>query len=216
MSQHGPRHPILSVAPRRGRPTRIAAGLREVADERAQRHAPHPRKRKAPIASHGFPGRLPPGSEAYLVDQRHVGLAMLEEALAQVPAIVQRDFSWLDPATFWRTMEFDRAAQPYDERGARTDYAAIPAGLTQLRDDPCRSLAAHGREAGGCAKDATPYAEFLWVALLWPEFLWEGFRRARITPKDAAQPGARALERALAPAHRRQAGDLPGWSGATE
>ena len=146
MSQHGPRHPILSVAPQRLRPTQITVGLREVADKRAQWHALGRRKREALIASHWFPGVLGPGAEVYIVDHHHFGLAMLEEGVAQVPVIVQRDFSWLDPATFWRTMEFNRWAHPYDERGARTDYAAIPTGLAQLRDDPYRSLAARVRD----------------------------------------------------------------------
>lgn len=203
MSQHGLRHPILSVAPRRLRPTQITVGLREVADKRTQWHALGRKKRAALIASHWFPGVLGPGREVYIVDHHHFGLAMLEEGVEQVPVIVQRDFSWLDPATFWRTMEFNRWAHPYDERGARTDYAAIPEGLQQLRDDPYRTLAARVREAGGCAKDATPYAEFLWA----------DFLRARIAPKDAAKSGARALERALALAHGAEAGYLPGWSG---
>ncbi|MBW8808245.1 MAG: chromosome partitioning protein ParB [Lysobacter sp.] len=206
MSQHGPRHPILSVAPERLHPTQLTVGRAEVAAKRAQWHALGGKKRKALIASHWFPGVLGPQGAVYIVDHHHFGLAMLLEGVERVPVIVQRDFSWLAPDTFWRTMEFNRWAHPYDDRGQRTDYAAIPSRLSELRDDPYRTLAARVREAGGCAKDATPYAEFLWA----------DFFRARLKPAAVAKGGDKLLQRALLLAHGHDAGYLPGWSGLIE
>ncbi|MGH8080934.1 MAG: ParB-like protein [Lysobacter sp.] len=206
MSKHGTRHPILQVAPDRLRPTQITVGLAEVAGKRAQWHALGKKKRKELIASHWFPGVLGPRGAVYIVDHHHFGLAMLEEGVEQVPVIVQRDFSWLEPDPFWRTMEFNRWAHPYDDRGRRTDYAAIPAALGDLRDDPYRTLAARVREAGGCAKDTTPYAEFLWA----------DFFRARLKRGALGKDPDQALQRALELAHGHEAGYLPGWSGLIE
>lgn len=206
MSQHGPCHPILAVAPERLHPTQMTVGRAEVAAKRAQWHALSKKKRKTLIASHWFPGVLGPQGAVYIVDHHHFGLAMLEEGVDAVPVIVQRDFSWLAPDTFWRTMEFNRWAHPYDERGRRREYAAIPAGLSELRDDPYRTLAARVREAGGCAKDTTPYAEFLWA----------DFFRARLKSAPVGKGGDKLLQRALELAHARDAGYLPGWSGLIE
>ena len=203
MSKHGLRHLILAVAPERLHPTQMTVGRAEVAAKRAQWHALGKHKRRQLIASHWFPGVLGPRGAVYIVDHHHFGLALLEEGVEQVPVIVQRDFSWLDPDTFWRSMEFNRWAHPYDERGRRGEYAAIPSGLDGLRDDPYRTLAARVREAGGCAKDTTPYAEFLWA----------DFFRGRLKPAAVGRGGDKLLRRALALAHAHEAGYLPGWSG---
>jgi hypothetical protein len=119
--------------------------------------------------------------------------------------MVQRDFSWLEPTVFWRTMEFNRWAHPFDAHGDRNPYDAIPASLTGLVDDPYRTLAARVRVAGGCAKDATPYAEFLWA---------DFYRRRLKLP--GGKISAKVLQQALLTAHSHDAAYLPGWSGMIE
>jgi hypothetical protein len=99
-------------------------------------------------------------------------------------------------------MEFYRWAHPYDAHGNRTAYEAIPHRLDALVDDPYRTLAERVRMAGGCAKDATPYAEFLWA----------DFYRSRVElPSGKVSP--RQVRRALGLAHEHEAAYLPGWSG---
>ena len=49
---------------------------------------------------------------------------------------------------------------PFDDQGRRRDYADIPKAVTDLVDDPFRSLAGELRLAGGYAKDTTPSANF--------------------------------------------------------
>jgi hypothetical protein len=138
----------------------------------------------------------------YIVDHHHLGLALCEEGVKEVPVMIQRDFSWLEADVFWRTMEFNRWAHPYDERGQRLEYAAIPRKLTELVDDPYRTLAARVRTAGGFSKDATPYSEFLWA---------DFYRRHLKLKGDRVT--ARQLQDALLLAHSHEAGYLPGWSG---
>ena len=195
-------HPILNVAPTKLKPTQISVGRAEVAAKRKQWKSLGKKKRKALLASHWFPGVLGPKGKSYIVDHHHLGLALLEEDVESVPVMVLRDFSWLEPETFWRTMEFNRWAYPYDERGQRANYADIPSALDAMRDDPYRTLAGRVRAAGGCAKDATPYAEFLWA----------DFFRPRVELKNDA-PDAIELEQALLLAHSHDAAFLPGWSG---
>jgi len=195
-------HPQLQVAPADLRPTQLTVGYAEVAAKRAEWKKLAKKKRKELLSRHWFPGVLGPAGKVYIVDHHHLGLALIEEKVDSVPVLVQRDFSWLEPAVFWRTMEFNRWAHPYDAHGHRADYDAFPAALTDLTDDPYRTLSARVREAGGYAKDATPYAEFLWA----------DFLRPRVKLKSE-QPGKRALKQSLDLAHTHEAAYLPGWSG---
>ena len=197
-----PHHPQLQIAPADLRPTQLTVGYAEVAAKRAEWEKLAKKKRKELLSGHWFPGVLGPGGKVYIVDHHHLGLALIEEKVDSVPVLVQRDFSWLEPAVFWRTMEFNRWAHPYDAHGHRADYNAFPAKLTDLADDPYRTLSARVREAGGYSKDATPYAEFLWA----------DFLRSRVKLKGE-QPGKRALKQSLELAHMHEAAYLPGWSG---
>lgn len=204
MSPSAP-HPLLSVAPARLHPTQLTVGKAEVAAKRAQWKDLGRKKRKELLAAHGFPGMLGPKQQVYIVDHHHLGLALLEEGVESVPVMIQRDFSGLARDVFWRTMEFNRWAHPYDRHGRRADYAAIPGQLADLADDPYRTLAARVRRAGGCAKDAEPYAEFLWA----------DFYRGRLK-LPGGKIGARVMEKALRLAHSRDTAYLPGWSGTWE
>ena len=44
----------------------------------------------------------------------------------------------------------------------RCHYRDIPKSVTELVDDPFRSLAGELRRAGGYAKDTTPFSELIW------------------------------------------------------
>ena len=198
----GVRHPLLSIAPSRLRPTQMTVGKAEVAEKRAQWEKLGRKKRKELLAEHWFPGVLGPQQQVYIVDHHHLGLALCEEDVKQVPVMIQRDFSWLEAEVFWRTMEFNRWAHPYNELGQRQEYEAIPRRLTDLVDDPYRTLAARVRMTGGFAKDATPYSEFLWADFYRRRLKLKG---NRVTPKH--------VQDALLLAHSHEAAYLPGCSG---
>ena len=57
------------------------------------------------------------------------------------------------------------------------------------------------RQAGGFAKDTTPFSEFIWA----------DFLRRRIKPKDIKVDFSSALATALKLAKTKEAGYLPGW-----
>jgi hypothetical protein len=198
----GVRHPLLSIAPGKLRPTQVTVGKAEVAQKRAQWEKLGKKKRKELISAHWFPGVLGPKQQVYIVDHHHLGLALLEEGVKNVPVMIQRDFSWLEPDVFWHTMEFNRWAHPYNEHGQRLEYTAIPGHLNAMTDDPYRTLAARVRMAGGYSKDATPYSEFLWA----------DFYRRRLKLKSS-RIGPKQLQEALLFAHSHETAYLPGWSG---
>ena len=95
---------------------------------------------------------------------------------------------------------------PYDAEGRRRTYKDIPKRLSDLVDDPFRSLAGELRFKGGFAKDTTPFSEFLWA-----DFLRRRIKRKRV---EADFDGALALARELAKG--RDAGYLPGWCGPSD
>ena len=79
----------------------------------------------------------------------------------------------------------------------------LPTARTGLVDDPYRSLAGELRTAGGYAKDATPFSEFLWADYL----------RQHVSLDQIRKNFAKALDIALHRAHEQDARYLPGWSG---
>ncbi|MBS2132127.1 hypothetical protein KEX41_28480 (plasmid) [Burkholderia thailandensis] len=70
---------------------------------------------------------------------------------------------------------------------------------------PNRGLAGELRRAGGYAKDATPFAEFLWSDSL----------RPLVARELIGKRFDKALDTARAHAHSAEARYLPGWSGTT-
>ncbi|MDP9012049.1 MAG: chromosome partitioning protein ParB [Pseudomonadota bacterium] len=201
---HPSRSAVLARAQlKRLRPTQLTVGYAEV-ELKARRWGRLGKKqRKTEIDQHVFPAVLGPGRDYFIVDHHHLGIALIEQGVEEVSVTVLDDLSWLERMVFWRTMEFRSWAHPYDNRGIRRDYGDIPQRLTQLEDDPYRSLAGLVRTAGGFAKDQAPFVEFLWA----------DFFRPRVTAKTIDKDPGRATREGLRLARSKEARYLPGWSG---
>lgn len=185
------------------RPTQMTLGYVEVAWKRAEWRRLPQRKRRALLRDHVVPCVAGPGGRRYVVDHHHLCVALLEEKVERVWIHLLEDFSWLEPAAFWRTLEFRRWVHPYDGRGRRREFADLPRRLRHLRDDPHRSLAALVRRAGGFAKDLHPFAEFEWAE----------YFRAHVPLRRDAPIRDGALGSALRLARAADARYLPGWVG---
>jgi len=198
------REPILkpiSIADLR--PTQMTVGLREVEEKRrqwrelAEKHGPEF------LGRHMVPTVLGPKGHHYVLDHHHLVRALHDEGVKEVLATVEADLSALKKTSFWIFLDNRAWCHPYDDKGARRDFDAVPTSITELKDDPYRSLAGELRRAGGFAKDTTPFSEFLWA----------DFLRIRIKPKAVAKDFGVALEKALALSKTKDAGYLPGWCG---
>jgi len=206
MLYHSTRNPSLARAKlKQLRPTQLSVGYVEVALKARQWERMGKKRRKAELPSHVFPAVVGPEKNYYIIDHHHLGIALMNAGIEEVFVAVLDDLSWLQPPTFWRTMEFRAWSHPYDSRGIRRDYRDMPQRLTQLKDDPYRSLAGLVRNAGGFAKDQAPFAEFLWADFFRPQVA------ARLIDKDPK----RATREALRLARSDEARYLPGWSGKT-
>jgi hypothetical protein len=198
------RDPVLTTVKIKDlHPTQITIGMREVKAKRKHWRETHGKEAGKFLAKHMIPVILGPKKRHYVIDHHHLALALHEEGLKDLAVTVTANLSGLDPDEFWTVMDNRRWMYPFDAKGVRRPYTDIPKRVTELVDDPFRSLAGELRRAGGFAKDTTPFSEFLWA-----EFL-----RRRIKPKTVERDFDQALEQAMELAEDKEAGYLPGWCG---
>ena len=183
------------------RPTQFSVGYAEVRLKAAEWKKLGKKQRQQALESHVFPAVLGLDDVYYIVDHHHLGIALIEQDMKEVWVTKLDDMSWLEPTTFWRTMEFRSWTHPYDHRGRRRDYAEMPQKLTKMQDDPYRSLAGLVRLAGGYAKDLAPFSEFLWA----------DFFRPRVAARLIAEEQRRAVRTGVKLARSKAARYLPGW-----
>src|SRR6476660_5913188 len=191
--------PILSL-----RPTQMTVGMREV-KEKSKRWREHKSKKKQAelLGKHMIPVVLGPDQRHYVVDHHHLARALHEEGVKDILVTVIGDLTMVERGAFWGVMDHKRWAYPYDAKGERRHFKDIPKSVSELKDDPFRSLAGELRRAGGFAKDTTPFSEFLWA----------DFFRRRIKRKRVENDFNRALETAMKAAKTQDAIYLPGWCG---
>jgi hypothetical protein len=194
---------MVFVKLERLRPTQLSVGYIEVQLKCDEWQKLNKKQRKLELAGHVFPAVRGPGQDYYIVDHHHLGIALIEEDVKSVWVVALDDLSWLDRDTFWRTLEYRSWTHPYDHKGRRRDYRDIPRKLTQLQNDPYRSLAGLVRIAGGYAKTLSPFAEFLWA----------DFFRPRVSARLIDRRPRQATQIGLGLARSAAARYLPGWTG---
>jgi hypothetical protein len=194
-------HPvsILSL-----RPTQMTVGMREVKEKR-QRWREHKSKKKQAelLGKHMIPVVHGPDEHYYVVDHHHLARALHDEGVKDILVSVIGDLTMVGREAFWGVMDNKRWAYPYDAKGERRHFKDLPKSVSDLKDDPFRSLAGELRRAGGFAKDTTPFSEFLWA----------DFLRRHVPRKSVEAHFSKAMEKALELAKSNDAIYLPGWCG---
>ena len=185
------------------RPTQITVGLIEVKRKRSQWLSMATKNEAKYLGNHLVPVVIGPAGHFYLTDHHHLALALHGEGVKHVLTIVQADLSELPKKQFWTVMERMGWAHPFDEDGKRQPASNIPKSLTDLKDDPYRSLAGELRRRGGYAKTPYPYTEFLWA---------DHFRH-QISRHILCDEFDHAVTLAMDRARDRSARYLPGWCG---
>jgi hypothetical protein len=185
------------------RPTQITVGMREVDAKRKSWREKKGKKGGEFLGKHMIPVILGPSDRHYVIDHHHLARALHEEGVKDVLVTVVSNLSMVDRDTFWTVLDNRSWMHPFDDMGRRRDYKDIPKSVSDLVDDPFRSLAGELRLVGGFAKDTTPFSEFLWA----------DFLRRRIKRKLVEFDFHRALEMAIKFAKSQEAIYLPGWCG---
>lgn len=191
--------PILSL-----RPTQMTVGMREVKEKRKRWREQKKKKQAESLGKHMIPVVRGPDQRYYVVDHHHLARALHEEGVTDILVTMIGDLSMVERDGFWGVMDNKRWVYPYDAKGDRRHFKDLPKSITELKDDPFRSLAGELRRSGGFAKDTTPFSEFLWA----------DFLRRNISNKVVEENFAKAMEKSLALAKSPAAVYLPGWCGA--
>jgi len=193
-------HPV-SIAELR--PTQITVGMREVKAKR-KRWREHKDSTKGDfLGAHMVPVIKGPKDRFYVTDHHHLCLALHDEGQKDVSVTVIADLARLEKEAFWVFLDNRAWMHPYDDEGHRRGYEDIPKSITDLVDDPYRSLAGELRQVGGYAKDTTPFSEFLWA-----DYLRRRIKRGRVEDDfDDALKEAKKLAKSA------DADFLPGWCG---
>ena len=199
------REPVLHTVPiAELRPTQITVGYREVAEKRREWADREDGDKAAEwLGRHMVPVLLGPKKRCYVTDHHHLTRALQEEGCEGVLVNVVADLSMLERDAFWVFADNRGWCHPYDGEGRRVGFDDIPKSISDLADDPYRSLAGALRRAGGYAKETVPFTEFLWADAL----------RRRIKRRDVDASFSAALLQALEFAKTRDARYLPGWCG---
>jgi hypothetical protein len=200
------REPILNPVPIADlRPTQITVGMREVEAKRKEWQARAKAKGKGEefLGKHLIPVILGPKDRHYVIDHHHLARALHEEGVNGVLVTVVANLAKLDRDAFWFNLDNRGWMHPFDDQGRRCDYKSIPKSVSELVDDPFRSLAGALRRVGGFAKETTPFSEFLWA----------DFLRRRLKRKAIENDFEQTLKEALNLAKGAEAAYLPGWVG---
>ena len=190
--------PILSL-----RPTQMTVGMREVKEKRKRWREQEKQKQAESLGKHMIPVVRGPDKRYYVVDHHHLARALHDEGVKDILVTVIGDLRMVEKDAFWGVMDNKRWVYPYDAKGERRPFKDLPKSITELKDDPFRSLAGELRRAGGFAKDTTPFSEFLWA----------DFLRRKLSRKSVDDDFAKAMEKALALVKSKDAVYLPGWCG---
>ena len=190
--------PILSL-----RPTQMTVGMREVKEKRKRFREHKTKKQGELLGKHMIPVVRGPDEHYYVVDHHHLARALHDEGIKDILVTLIGDLTMVGRDAFWGVMDNKRWVYPYDTKGERRHFKDLPKSITDLKDDPYRSLAGELRRAGGFAKDTTPFSEFLWA----------DFFRRRIGRKSVENDFPNALKQAMKLAKSPETRHLPGWCG---
>ena len=187
------------------RPTQITVGYREV-ERKRRRFRDRAEVGGSQLSKYSIPVVHGPHDQLFVLDHHHMARALLEGGVDEVAVSLVADFGMLSMGEFWAACDRRGWGHPYDAAGERRATSAIPLTISELADDPFRSLAGELRRAGGFAKAPTPYSEFRWA----------DFLRGRIERAAVEGDFDRAREIAISLARRPEADRLPGWRRTTE
>ncbi|HAR43265.1 MAG TPA: hypothetical protein DCS07_11665 [Bdellovibrionales bacterium] len=189
------------------RPTQFVVGMKEVEIRKAklQKLKTDESALKKYMKSNRARVVVGPGEELYIIDGHHFGRMLDDAGYNQIYIEIERNWSDHTQEEFWQKMKKKNWVYLKDESGRLRSVQELPEKLSQLADDPYRSLAWLVRKAGGYEALETPFQEFYWA----------DFYRTRIPAFDGNNRIAfdQAFDRALVLSKSSDAAGLPGHLG---
>jgi hypothetical protein len=185
------------------RPTQITLGMREVRIKRERWRNKHRHNLFAFARKHAAPVVLGLGRSFYLIDHHHLMRALGDEGVVCWPVEIVADLSDHSEDALWLALHSRGWTHPFDDAGRPRNFSDIPRSLSDLVDDPFRSLAGALKRSGGYKKGSAPFSEFRWA----------DFLRTHIEREMVERDFDLALEMATNLATSDLAKTLPGWRG---
>ena len=151
-----------------------------------------------------------PHNRFYIVDKHHQTFALLENKVPLVMAEIKLNLGALSEQDFWQKMLDEKLIYPFDKDG--NGPLSVPRFLDEIRgkkitdlsDDPYRSLAGAAALKGAYKKNEVPFMDFEWA----------NFFRGEINIRPGDE-GRKAVEEAvsLAQSEKARLRNLPGFIG---
>jgi hypothetical protein len=187
------------------KPTQITVGEKEVKEKKKELGHMNKKELDEFLKMNPIPVVLGPEQKSYILDHHHLGKSLVELGHKECYTVVLHDFSTLEFGKFLQVMQLLELIHLYDENNVQDHLYNLPKHVSELKDDPFRSLAGYVRKHKGYIKtsDAKPYVEFKWAE----------FFRLHITPDELKEDFDASLFKALTLAVREDAKELPGWIG---
>ena len=186
------------------RPSQSHVGVRQVQAKAAELRKKSTADQAKYLVKKAAPVVLGPGKGLHLLDRHHLSRSALEIGFQEMPVEIQQDWSHLAPSEFWKKMTQSQWVYLKDAKGQAITVADLPKLITQMTDDPYRSLAGAVQDADGFDKPTGVY--FI-------EFQWALFFRKHLPNVDLATDSGfnSAVQTALKIAHSDLARDMPGY-----
>jgi hypothetical protein len=147
-------------------PTQVTIGMREVVIKRERWRDKDCYQAGRYLSTRSIPTILGPGKRHYMVDRHHLVRALSEEGVKKWPVTIIANESAVTIGVFWAELENRGCAHLFDDKGRPCNYRDVPKSITDLVDDPYRSLAGAMKRTGGYKKSKALFSEFRWAEFL--------------------------------------------------
>lgn len=183
------------------RPTQLAVGELQVAEDVAKLERQSHKKRVAWQIKRILPVVIGPDGAFYLTDRHHSSRSLWQAGEKEL--VVKVIGKLPDAATFWAQMQARHWVYLFDERGRPIDPARLPRRIADMRDDPYRALAGFAEDLGYFQKTDAYFMQFEWARYYGQAMNWQP-----IDADNLKQALHRARTLSCAPAAR----PLPGFN----
>ncbi len=147
-------------------PTQIAVGYEQV-EEKMFKLINLNKKIDKYLKEHIVPVIKGPNNRLYIIDHHHLCSALLKLNLDKVFIEILEDWSENTESDFWNKMKDKENIWQYDEAGKYLELSEfvekLPKHISELKNDPYRSLAGLVRKHKGYNKVWVPFTEFRWA-----------------------------------------------------
>jgi hypothetical protein len=192
-------------------PTQFTVGMLQVNKKKRKIDNCDKKKLAKWLRSKTVPVVIGPSGTLFMIDRHHAVRALSESkySFKKIHIKIKKDLSHLPKDEFWNKMVKKRWTWLF-KNGEPLDADNLPAHISELKDDPFRSLAANVRGKKGFKKSG-PFSEFIWA-----DFLRKRIAAVQLNGfQEGGDMHKQILDLAIKLCLSSEASGLPGWKGKT-